>query len=70
MDRFYKELAVGTGIGLRLNYDILVIRLDWGIPLRYPYDNLGGNWIFEHDGFEYMNLYDKSIINFAIGYPF
>ena len=70
MDRFYKELAIGTGIGLRLNYDILVIRLDWGIPLRYPYDDLGGYWIFEHDGFEYMDLYKKSILNFAIGYPF
>ena len=69
-NRFQKEIAIGTGLGLRLNYDILVIRLDWGVPLRYPYDNLGGNWIFEHNDFNYFYPFNQSILNFAIGYPF
>ena len=69
-NRFYEEIAIGTGFGLRLNYQILVIRLDYGIPLRYPYDNLGGNWIFQHNEFKSKYLFNQSILNFAIGYPF
>jgi len=69
-NRFYNEIAVGTGFGLRLNYDILVIRLDWGIPLRYPYSNEGGYWIFNHNDFAFQYLINKSVLNFAIGYPF
>ena len=69
-NRFYNEIAVGTGLGLRLNYDILVIRLDWGIPLRYPYSNEGGYWIFEHTNFNLPYMINRSVVNFAIGYPF
>lgn len=36
--RFLKDLALGTGIGLRYDLTFLVIRLDWGIGLHVPYD--------------------------------
>jgi outer membrane protein assembly factor BamA len=36
--KFFDDLALGTGIGLRYNLGFLVIRLDWGIALHFPYD--------------------------------
>ena len=36
--RFLKDLALGTGSGLRYDLTFLVIRLDWGIGLHVPYD--------------------------------
>ena len=36
-NRFYKQLAVSTGIGFRLDFDILILRFDFGVPLLKPY---------------------------------
>ena len=36
-NRFFRELAVGTGIGLRYDLDFLILRLDWGLALHVPY---------------------------------
>ena len=69
-DNWPSQIAVGTGFGLRLDIDYVVIRLDIATPLRKPDEN--GN-------FDWQNNYqfgDKSwrgtnlIWNFAIGYPF
>ncbi|MEZ5072530.1 MAG: BamA/TamA family outer membrane protein [Bacteroidales bacterium] len=35
-DRFYKELAVGTGFGTRFVFNFLILRLDLGIPSAIP----------------------------------
>ena len=56
-----KELALGTGVGLRYDMDFLVIRLDWGIGLHVPYKS----------GFYNVGRFrDSQSIHFAIGYPF
>ena len=56
-----KELAVGTGIGLRYDLDFFVLRVDWGIGLHVPYKS----------GFYNMtNFKDSQSLNLAIGYPF
>ena len=56
-----KELALGTGIGLRYDMDFLVIRLDWGVGLHVPYKS----------GFYNVGKFrDSQSIHFAIGYPF
>jgi outer membrane protein insertion porin family len=59
--QFYQQLAVGIGTGLRLDFSILVIRFDLGIPVREPWRPSGSQWYF--DG-------KNRILNFAIGYPF
>jgi outer membrane protein assembly factor BamA len=60
MKNFFKELAVGTGVGLRFDMSMLVVRADLGIGIHAPY---------ETDKSGYFNT---SSFNFhlAIGYPF
>ena len=68
---FAKELAVGAGIGLRLDFSILILRLDLATPLRIPYYEEGDRWTFDKMDFgnrEYRR--DNLILNIAIGYPF
>ena len=63
-DRFYRQLAVGTGIGFRYDLDFLVLRLDWGVGLHLPYDT-GKGGFYNIDSFK-----DNQTLHFAIGYPF
>jgi hypothetical protein len=62
--KLLKQLAVGTGVGIRYDMDFLVLRLDWGIGLHVPYMTSKSGY-FNIDKFK-----DASTINFAIGYPF
>jgi outer membrane protein assembly factor BamA len=65
-NRFYRELAVGTGVGIRAIFSFLVFRFDLGIPLRNPYPIEGSNWLPRNSGIEGRDL----TFNLAIGYPF
>lgn len=62
---FAKQIALGTGAGVRYDMGILVFRLDFGIPLHLPYDT-GKKGYYNVTGSFYKNLG----IHFAIGYPF
>ena len=65
-NRFYKELAVGTGVGTRAVFSFFVFRFDLGIPLRNPYPIEGENWLPGNAGVKGRDL----TFNLAIGYPF
>jgi outer membrane protein assembly factor BamA len=65
-NRFYKELAVGTGVGTRAVFSFFVFRFDLGIPLRSPYPIEGDNWLPGNAGVKGRDL----TFNLAIGYPF
>ncbi|WP_341836398.1 BamA/TamA family outer membrane protein [Chitinophaga pollutisoli] len=71
-NRFYKEIAVGTGLGLRIDASILLIRFDVAFPLRQPEPGTGtfkwswGDIDFGDGDWRKRNL----ILNIAIGYPF
>ncbi len=68
---FINEIAVGTGIGLRLNFDVIILRLDASVPIRKP-------WLPVEDAFEFnnVNIFDRASreenlqLHIAIGYPF
>lgn len=68
---FIKQLAVGTGIGLRLNLTILLLRLDLGMPLREPWLPAGQRWVIDKIDFGSREWRRKNLVlNLAIGYPF
>lgn len=60
---FFKEIALGTGVGLRVDLGMMVIRGDLGYGLHTPYYN---------DTRHYFNVKPKNAFAFhlAIGYPF
>ena len=67
---FIKQLAVGTGVGLRLDFTFFLIRLDVAFPLRKPFLE-GNKWVFNQIDFTNKNWRGDNIIyNLAIGYPF
>jgi hypothetical protein len=67
---FYREFAVSTGAGLRIDADFIVVRFDLGLPLRDPARPQGNRWLFEEIGIDNTWIWDNLILNFAIGYPF
>lgn len=69
--KFLDELAVGTGAGLRVDIDFLVLRLDLAWPLRKPYLPEGERWVIDDIDFGSKNWRkDNLVFNLAIGYPF
>lgn len=65
-DEFYKQIAVGSGFGMRFDFTYFLFRLDLGMKMRDPSYPAGkriipGNYPIKG---EHFNL------SFAIGYPF
>lgn len=61
---FLRDLATGTGVGLRVDIGMLVIRGDLGIGIHAPYATGKG-------GYYNMESFKKSLaFHLAIGYPF
>lgn len=58
-----EDLALNTGVGLRLDMDFLVVRADLGYGLHCPYEN-------GHSGYFNLPLRDALSLHIAIGYPF
>lgn len=68
---FYKELAMDAGLGLRLDFKIIVLRLDFAIPIRKPWLPEGNRWVLDDIRFGNSRWRkDNIIFNLAIGYPF
>ena len=64
LKNFPKQVALGTGAGLRYDLDFLVFRFDWGVALHDPYDT-GKKGYYNIPKFK-----DGMAWHFAIGYPF
>lgn len=68
---FLRELAVGTGVGLRINLTILLLRIDIGMPVREPWLPEGKRWVINQIDFSNAEWRRKNLVlNLAIGYPF
>jgi outer membrane protein insertion porin family len=70
-NEFVSELAVGTGVGLRFDFNFFVLRLDLAFPLRKPWLPKGERWVWNE-----IDLGNKTwrkqnlVFNLGIGYPF
>lgn len=79
LNSFYEELAIGTGIGMRLDFSFFIIRLDMGIKVRDPQFIGNNRWIID-EVFDkkwrqdYLNdtgyKYNFTTFNLGVGYPF
>ncbi|HPJ51885.1 MAG TPA: BamA/TamA family outer membrane protein [Flavobacteriales bacterium] len=77
---FLSELAIGTGVGLRLNFDFFLVRFDLGLQTKDPSLTPGERWIFQpKDRYEQTvselngspTTYKPGLnLNLGIGYPF
>lgn len=79
-----REIALSVGVGLRMDLDFFILRLDFGVPLTNPALPQGARWIFQsrapyhQEGFDKFGVgYEKLLpnpftpnIHFGIGYPF
>ena len=73
-----KQIALGTGAGLRLDIDGLVVRLDIGVAIHSPYQTYRyDKKTWQPDTSQPINTYfnipsaaDAIRVNFGIGYPF
>lgn len=68
---FMKELAVGTGLGLRLDFNFFLLRFDLAFPVRKPWLPDGQRWVFNQIDLRSSRWRgDNLVLNIAIGYPF
>ena len=70
-NKFMSQLAVGAGVGLRVDVSFLVLRLDVAFPLRKPWLPDGQRWVIDQIDFA-SGTWRKNnlVLNIAIGYPF
>lgn len=70
-NRFYKEIAVGSGVGLRLDFSFLLVRFDLGVKIYDPARPVGSRFVL-NKGFNKGSFAkaDNVILNIGIGYPF
>ena len=73
-DPFYKQIALGGGMGFRFDFTYVILGLDLGVKLRNPYPT-----IRKEDGSAQEGLYWENFkgfgfrdisFNLVLGYPF
>ncbi len=81
IDRFYKEFGVGTGFGLRFDFNFLILRFDVGMKVYDPARDKGDRFVLDKVRFwkpyaidqgnsTYTNFKEPVIYNVGIGFPF
>lgn len=58
-----QDIALGTGVGVRYDFNYFVLRLDLGFKAYDPAEEIGNRW------FKKLNFND-SVFNIGINYPF
>ena len=80
-DRFVDEIAVGAGLGARLDFDNFLVRFDFGLQLKDPRKLGGERWLWQPKD-EFLGYLEDVTgdpnakigipiqFNLGIGYPF
>lgn len=58
-----KEIAIGSGLGLRYDFTFLVLRFDVGLKTYEPYLSPGNRWLKNYN-------FGHAVYNIGINYPF
>ncbi len=66
-DKFYKDIAVGTGAGLRFDFKFVIGRVDLGMKLRDPALRTPSKWIIFNQPYSFRRDF---VVVVGIGYPF
>jgi len=64
LNNFHKQIALGAGLGIRLNFGFFVFRFDAGMPIHDPGMLENQRWL------KFKEARKKTNLNFGIGYPF
>ncbi|MFO7722766.1 MAG: BamA/TamA family outer membrane protein [Bacteroidales bacterium] len=68
---FMNELAVGAGLGIRLDVSFFILRFDLAFPLRKPWLEEDARWVVDEISFGNPSWRKENLrLNVAIGYPF
>jgi outer membrane protein insertion porin family len=72
---FYSEFAINSGLGLRIDFDFLILRIDRGVPIWDPNFSIDKRLVFREPlqrraPDENIWILEASVWNIAIGYPF
>ena len=67
---FYKQLAIGSGIGLRLDFSFIIFRMDLATPLHKPWLEQGSRWTFDTIQWNKAWRQENLLLNLGVGYPF
>jgi len=65
--KFTRDLAIGTGMGLRFDLNFVILRTDLGVKLRDPQVPNGPEWI---PGSRPLSWRNDFVLTLGIGYPF
>lgn len=66
---FIPSLAMNTGIGLRLDFQFFLVRLDWGIRMYNPSLPQSERWVIRNwDQPRFIT--QQTLLNFGLDYPF
>ncbi len=69
-NRFYKEIGLGAGVGLRLDFNFFIIRLDAAVPIYDPSQNPDSRWIDVVNKNGHKALNRPVNFTFGIGHAF
>lgn len=66
MLKWAETIALDWGIGVRLNLNFILLRIDWGIKMYEPCRDAGARWVQPSEWFNS----NGSSLHFGVGYPF
>jgi outer membrane protein assembly factor BamA len=71
LNKFYKDIAIGTGTGLRFDFKFVIGRVDVGMKLRDPVLPEGSKWTIMKGPYNFKDNFKRDFtMVVAIGYPF
>ncbi|GLR20161.1 membrane protein [Portibacter lacus] len=65
---FYKQIAVASGVGIRMDFSYFLLRFDFGYKIRNPFPNEKGSY-WNYSTFGWGNINDANL-SFGVNLPF